>query len=67
MWNFRQAISDFFVGFGPGYLFVYGPRRGRATQIFATDDVPCDPDIQAFVDECFRTNEALQTDEKGPR
>jgi hypothetical protein len=50
MSNLRNAISDFLEGFGPGYLFSNAPRRGAYTQVFATDDVPCDAKIQTLTD-----------------
>ena len=54
MWNLSTTITDFLDGFGPGMLFSSAPRRGAATQFFATDDVPCNLDVQALADRLLR-------------
>jgi hypothetical protein len=40
------AIREFLQGFGPGFLFSNRRRPGAATQVFATEDVPCDEEVQ---------------------
>jgi len=56
MSGLREAISGFLEGFGPGFLFADPPRRGAATQVFATEDVPCDPLIEETADAFLTEN-----------
>jgi hypothetical protein len=44
------AIRKFLQGFGPGFLFSSRRRPGAATQVFATEDVPCDVKVQQAAD-----------------
>jgi hypothetical protein len=51
-----SAFRDFIQGFGPGYLFSNTRRPGFATELFATKDVPCDPEVQALMDSMSLSN-----------
>ena len=44
------ALAEFLQGFGSSYLFSCRPRPGAPTQVFATEEVPCDPAVQGMVD-----------------
>jgi hypothetical protein len=50
------AISEFLQGFGPGLLFSSRRRPGAATQVFATEDVPCDEEVQQAADTYISEN-----------
>ena len=50
--GFRQFLQ----GFGAGNLFSNRPRPGAATQVFATEDVPCDEEVQQLCDTFIQEN-----------
>ncbi len=50
MSGMSNFITDFLEGFGPGNLFSTKRRPGAATQVFATEDVPCHQEIQHLAD-----------------
>ncbi len=63
------AISEFLQGFGPGFLFSSRRRPGAATQVFATEEVPCDEEVQQAADTYLKASAPgpnLATPNSGP-
>jgi hypothetical protein len=52
----NRAIIEFLQGFGPGFLFSTRRRPGAATQVFPTEDVPCDEEVQQAADTYINEN-----------